>query len=151
MRTLLSIFLCNLVPVLASAPEAWPYWPEYEKTPLADIVPQPWRASDDVIDGWDWSMPPEVQPAPHSLMGLQRVMGLNKPIEKIEANFPVNAVTLLWINWRDIEPKEGVYRWDLVQARISEAQYCFNRLLGPEWHSANVASRLCWLCLAILW
>ncbi|VGO20683.1 hypothetical protein [Pontiella sulfatireligans] len=110
------------LPVLASPPEAWPYWPEYAKTPLSEIQPQAWRTTDDVIDGWDWSMPTEVQPAPNSLMGLQRMIGLNKPIQKIETHFPVNAVTLHWINWRDIEPEEGVYRWDLVKARIEETR-----------------------------
>lgn len=106
--------------VSAASPEKWPYWPEYEKIPLSEIRPQQWRNTDDVIDGWDWSMPPNVEPAPKSLMGLQRMIGLKKPVQKIETHFPVNAVTLHWINWRDIEPEEGVYRWDIVKDRIEE-------------------------------
>ena len=106
----------------AAPPEKWPYWPEYTKTPLAEIRPQAWRTVDDVIDGWDWSMPPDVIPSERSLMGLQRLIGLDKPIQRIEAHFPVNAVTLHWIKWRDIEPEQGVYRWDIVKARIEEAR-----------------------------
>ena len=118
----LFLFFGFVLPVCASPPEAYRFWPAYEKTPLAEVRAQAWRTTDDVIDGWDWSMPPEVQPAANSLMGLQRVTGFKMPIRKIEANFPVNAVTLHWINWRDIEPEEGVYRWDLVKARIEEAR-----------------------------
>jgi len=122
MKWILLLLVVIALPALATPPEAWPYWPEYEKTPLSEIRPQAWRTSDDVIDGWDWSMPPQVVPSERSLMGLQRIMGLKRRIQKIETNFPVNAVTLHWINWRDIEPEEGVYRWDRVKARIDEAR-----------------------------
>ncbi|WP_136080495.1 hypothetical protein [Pontiella desulfatans] len=123
-----SVFTLGMLAVAAHAapPSQWPYWPEYSKTPVGEIQPQAWRMQDDVIDGWDWSMPPHVKPSERSLMGLQRMIGTRKPVEKVEPGFPVNAATLHWINWREIEPEEGVYRWDIVKARIEEtrAQGC---------------------------
>ena len=52
---------CLLVATAVSAD--YPYWPKYEKTALTDVRPQEWRTADDVIDGWDWSLPPGVEPA----------------------------------------------------------------------------------------
>ena len=46
--------------MIGTAYAGYPYWPEYSKTPLAEIRPQKWRDKDDVIEGWDWSpYPPE--------------------------------------------------------------------------------------------
>jgi hypothetical protein len=106
----------------AQSPEQWPYWPAYDKTPLNDIQPQQWRTKEDVIDGWDWSMPPEVKPSEHSLMGVERLFYPRKMDAEIHPQFPVNAVVLHWITWREIEPEEGVYRWDKVREWIEDTQ-----------------------------
>lgn len=117
MRIPISIFLCSLVPVLASPLEAWPYWPEYEKTPLDKIVPQEWRTSDDVIDGWDWSLPPELQAAPSGLLAVQRTGNMDKSLSsRIDPlDLPVNPTLALWIKWQQIEPVEGQFRFDTLK------------------------------------
>ncbi len=58
----------------------WPYWPEYDKTPLTEIRPQQWRDKEDVIDGWDWSLPPNVEPAPNGLTAIKRSSNLNRSL-----------------------------------------------------------------------
>jgi hypothetical protein len=120
-----TVFLMLLIGVQMSAvadSDPWPYWPKYKRTPLADIRPQPWRMQEDIIEGWDWSMPPAVRPAEHSLMGLERLFGLEQMRTRPDPLFAVNAAVLHWINWRDIEPEEGVYRWDRVRQWIGQTK-----------------------------
>ena len=102
-------------------PGTYPYWPKYKKTPLGNVRPQRWRDREDIIKGWDWSLPPSVKPSPRSLIAVDRHMGYRKEIKKQEYHFPVNAVTLHWIHWKQVEPKEGVYKWDELKKRILEA------------------------------
>lgn len=108
----------NVLPV-----SAYPYWPSYqhlETNDLAKIRPQPWIAREHTIDGWDWSLPDHVEPAAMSLVGLQRVIGLEKEYIPLKLNFKANAVGLLWVKWRDIEKEEGVYDFSKVIARIQQ-------------------------------
>jgi hypothetical protein len=72
------------------------------------------------VDGWDWSLPDHVEPAPKSLVGLQRLIGLEIDFIPLELNFKANAVGLLWVKWRDIEKEEGVYDFSQVIARIKQ-------------------------------
>jgi hypothetical protein len=108
----------------AAPAEAWPYWPEYKKTPLTDIRPQKWIATDHVIDGWDWSLPPNVKPAPNGLLAVNRTSDLNQPLEKQvkPLDLPLNQTVELWIKWQDLEPVEGQYRFDLLRERLGEAE-----------------------------
>jgi len=114
---------CGLVANAAPA-ESWPYWPEYKKTPLDEIRPQKWIKTDHVIDGWDWSLPPSVKPAPNGLLAANRTSNLNQPLEKQvnPLNLPLNQTVELWIKWRDLEPVEGRYRFDLLRERLGEAE-----------------------------
>jgi Beta-galactosidase len=103
---------------------SWPHWPEYHKTPLSEIRPQAWQPQDHVIDGWDWSLPPDTKPASTGLLAVYRVSSINKPLgEEIKAlNLPVNPTLEFWVKWRDLEPVEGQYKFDLLQKRIAEAE-----------------------------
>jgi hypothetical protein len=88
----------------------YPYWPAYhhlDTEGLKTIRAQPWIVKEHTIDGWDWSLPEHVEPAAKSLVGLQRIMGLDKDYIPLELNFKANGVGLLWVKWRDIEAKEG--------------------------------------------
>lgn len=100
----------------------YPYWPDYHKVPLSEINPQVWRDQDDIITGWDWSHPPELKPSERSLIGLERYIGFRKKIKKISPNFPSNAVVLHWVHWKDIEPKEGEYKWERILSRLEETE-----------------------------
>ncbi|NOZ22960.1 MAG: hypothetical protein GXP25_17925 [Planctomycetes bacterium] len=71
----------------------------------------PWRTSDDIIDGWDWSLPPGVKPVPYSGF----VTGMRE-----ERIFPGNKLTHLRATWKQCEPKEGVYNFDWIKERIKD-------------------------------
>ena len=91
------------------ANEKYPYWGEYNKTPIADIKPAPWVTTNSVVAGWDWSLPPFVKPAAKSNLCIARINGLNPEMinQLPEINFPCNPVIAHWINWSLLEPEEG--------------------------------------------
>jgi hypothetical protein len=103
---------------------SYPFWPAYrhlETEELKTIRAQPWSNHEETIEGWDWSLPEKVEPAANSLVGLQRIFGLDKEFIPLELNFKANGVGILWVKWRDIEPKEGVYDFSRVLSRIQQA------------------------------
>lgn len=108
----------------AEPSKSWPYWPEYQKTPLNQIRPQAWQTADHVIDGWDWSLPPSVKPAPNGLLAVYRMSNIERPLNKeIQSlDLPVNPTLEIWVKWRDLEPVEGQYRFGLLRDRIAEAK-----------------------------
>ena len=101
----------------------WPYWPEYSKTSLTEIRPQKWRNKDDVIDGWDWSLPPNVEPASNGLMAIKRSSSLSRSLTNFlePLDLPINPTVTLWIKWGDLEPEEGKYKFSMLRKRIAEA------------------------------
>lgn len=123
------------------------FWPEYHKTPLSEIRPQEWIETDHIIDGWDWSLPPHVQPAPSALMAIKRSHHLNRFLDEIlePIDLPINPTVSLWVKWRDLEPEEGTYRFDVLRQRIQEAEKCGYKVVlrmlcsatsfAPEWIS----------------
>ncbi|VGO20668.1 beta-galactosidase [Pontiella sulfatireligans] len=131
--------------VSAAPSKAYPYWPEYKKVPLSDIRPQEWRAADDVTDGWDWSLPPDVKPAENGLLAIQRTSNLNRSLDKLiqPLNLPVNPTIALWIKWKQIEPVEGQYEFATLRQRIEEADalgysvvlrlLCSATTFAPDW------------------
>ena len=92
-------------------------WPEYKTVPVADIKPQTWRTSDDIIDGWDFSLPPSAGVSDKSLLCVSRNA---RSLPKV--NFPANPVISLWVRWKDLEPKEGQYKFDKLLADIKTAE-----------------------------
>lgn len=123
LKTCTAVTLLTLS-VEAAPPKSWPYWPEYQKTPLAQVRPQEWKATDHVVDGWDWSLPPTVKPAPNGLLAVYRTSTITKPLNKDiqPLNLPVNPTLEMWVKWSDLEPTEGDYQFDLLRARIDEAK-----------------------------
>ena len=110
---LLSLFLC-LIFISAkgqekSEKEKYPFWGEYLKTPVSEIKPASWPEVDTIIEGWDWSLPADVNPAPKAYLCIARNSGLGKNKIEIlpEINFPCNPVVSHWVNWSLLEPEEG--------------------------------------------
>lgn len=104
---------------------SYPFWPSYRHLDTEDlktIRAQPWIGKEHTIDGWDWSLPEHVEPAPKGLVGLQRIIGLEKAYIPLGLNFKANGIGLLWVKWREIEPKEGVYDFSKVLSRIQQAK-----------------------------
>ena len=120
-------------------------WPAYRQTPLGQIRPGKWRADADVIDGWDWSLPPRVEPADSGLVAVKRSFDLHKSMHGFltPLNLPINPTVALWIRWRQLEPEEGHYAFDLLRLRVEEAEslgyavtvrlLCSAREFAPEW------------------
>ena len=102
----------------------YPYLPSYkhlEINNLSGIHAQKWINKEHTIDGWDWSLSVQVSPAAKSLVGLQRIMGLEEEFIPLKLKFQANGVGLLWVKWRDIEAVEGIYDFSKVIARIKQA------------------------------
>lgn len=116
--------------VLAQNPDVlpegeYPFWPTYHHLGTEDlktIRAQPWIAREHTINGWDWSLPGSVEPAERSRVGLQRIMGLDKEFIPLNLEFKCNAVGLLWVKWKDIEPSEGSYDFSRIIDRIQQAR-----------------------------
>jgi hypothetical protein len=123
----------------------WPYWPNYSKTPLTEIRPQKWRDQEDVIAGWDWSLPPDVEPASNGLMAIKRSSSLDRSLTTFlePLDLPINPTVTLWIKWADLEPVEGNYKFDVLHMRIAEAEkmgysvvlrmLCSATSFAPKW------------------
>ncbi len=100
------------------------YWGDYKfDTNISNITPQKWVAKNHTIQGWDFSMPNHVEPSDKSILTVTRTMALNqkaKPAGKY--SFKGNITCEKWVRWRDIEPTEGVYRWDIIRKSIEDTQ-----------------------------
>ena len=70
------------------------------------IALTPWRTSDDTVDGWDWSLPPGVEPVPYSGV---------KYFDRAARTIPGNRIVSVTTSWRELEPDEG--RFDLEPLR----------------------------------
>jgi len=122
--SILVVLFIGTKEVNAQEVETYPYWPEYNHLAVADldtIQAQPWINNDHVINGWDWSLPEFIEPSPKSLVGLQRIIGLDKAYQPIDLKFKSNAVGILWVKWRDIEPTMGNYNFKPIIKRIKQA------------------------------
>jgi len=123
----------------------WPYWPKYSKTSLADTRPQQWRSQDDVIEGWDWSLPPNVKPAANGFMAIKRTSSLDRSLTEFlePLDLPINPIVTLWIRWAELEPVEGNYKFDVLRKRFAEAEtkgygvvlrmLCSATSFAPQW------------------
>ena len=111
-------------------------WPEYKRVKVADVKPQPWRTGDDIIDGWDFSLPPAVTVSDKSLLCVSRNI---RQLPKL--NFPANPVVSLWVRWKDLEPNEGKYKFDKLIADIKTAEQAgYGVVIRPMtavWESLN--------------
>lgn len=87
----------------------YPYWGDYHKTPVSEITAAPWFDHDTIVNGWDWSLPPGLEPAPNGYLCIARNAGLGqRKIEDLPGiHFPCNPVISHWVNWRLLEPEEG--------------------------------------------
>ncbi len=75
----------------------------------AEPVPQPWRDTDDVIDGFDWSLPPAVKPSPQSWI---------KQLGAAPATYPGNLLGIINTTWASLEPEEGRYELSGIENEI---------------------------------
>jgi hypothetical protein len=76
-------------------------------------VAQPWRTTDDNIAGWDWSLPPHVRASPRGWVAYGHGEDLDVPFP------PGNRVIALYLRWRDLEPRDGVFDFSVARERIA--------------------------------
>lgn len=89
---------------------AYRHWPPYRK--VKDVTPQPWRTRDDVIDGWDWSLPPGIRPSPHGLVRYGKDPNVKYPGRRVR--------DIRW-TWNRLEPVEGKFDFEPLRAEILKA------------------------------
>ena len=80
-----------------------------------DTYTGPWRATEDIVDGWDWTLPSGVDPAP-----LSGVFNFNAPRPP---GFSGNHLKQINAEWRDLEPTPGRYNFDKLIDEINDAAY----------------------------
>ena len=74
-----------------------------------------WRGSDDVVTGWDWSLPSGVKPATGS-----GIFNLNS---RVPAGFPGNHLKQVNARWKELEPVEGKYDFSSIFAALNDRNY----------------------------
>lgn len=101
------------IPILVLATDAFP-----QRLARADNMSQrytstiEWRDKEDVIFGWDWSLPHWVKPTDNSAMAFSHAPD--------GFQFPGNRLYVVSTSWRELEPIEGSYRFDLLQKKIDQ-------------------------------
>jgi hypothetical protein len=68
-----------------------------------------WRTTDDVIDGWDWSLPPGIQPVPYSGV---------KYYDRAGRTLPGNRIVSVSSSWRELEPEEGQFDFQPLRQKL---------------------------------
>ncbi|ANQ52569.2 hypothetical protein MY04_5237 [Flammeovirga sp. MY04] len=106
-------------------PPLYPYWGEYNKTPLIEVQTPLWKAEDHVIDGWDWSFPNHIKAMPKGLICVNRIFNPLKQRKKIdqlpnawEYQFPITPVVSHWVQWHHVEAEEGKYDFSVLKENI---------------------------------
>ena len=95
------------------------------------VALMPWRAQDDVLEGWDWSLPPGIAPVPNS--GLIFSRGQKR-------HFPGNKLLDIGVYWRDVEPEEGRFEFEQLRKKLENLP---EGISGYRFHFyATVAHRL---------
>lgn len=86
------------------------------------FISHPWIESDVVTSNADFSLPPHVQPAPNSGIYISReVNGVNRSKLLIQNGFKGNIIKKVNMHWKQLEPVENVYRFDLLEKAINDA------------------------------
>ena len=91
----------------------------------------PWRSEDDVVEGWDWSLPPGVRPVPNSGLIFSG---------RETRRFPGNRLLDIAAFWRDVEPEAGRFEFGPLKEKLERPP---EGVAGYRFHFyATVAHRL---------
>ena len=74
-----------------------------------------WRASNDIVNGWDWSLPPGIQPTPGS-----GIFNLNS---SVPSGFPGRHLMQMNARWSELEPTEGKYDFSSITNALNNPNY----------------------------
>ena len=82
--------------------------------------PMQWRTKSDILEGWDWSLPPGIKAVPYSGTTMPWPMVNNK-----RWDLPGQEITGIVSTWRELEPEEGQFNFEPLRQRIKDS--------GKEW------------------
>jgi hypothetical protein len=120
-------------------PTAW--FGNLSHAPLSNVTAAPWRAEHgSSVFGFDWGLPEDTEPSPRSLITLARTCHYLPPTPAPlpALGFRANAVSHLWITWRQLEPSEGTYAFSRLLAHV-EAAAAVGWRVGVRLLTARVA------------
>lgn len=84
--------------------------------PRIKVEPMEWISEDHMTEGWDWSLPPWAKPHPYS--------GTTMPWPEVDGqryDLPGHEFTKVRAQWRELEPEEGKFRFDILKKRIEDS------------------------------
>ena len=92
----------------------------------ATVIAPNWVGSEGVNSGFDFTLPPDANPAPNSALTLHRITGrirdaVGKVARSPAIHFKANKVMCFWAKWTDFEPSMGVYDFTALRAAIDAA------------------------------
>jgi len=91
-----------------------------DKTPALRGDFGTWRGADDVIEGWDFSLPPGLRPVPRSGLSFRG---------QAPEGFAGRRLTNLNWSWRRLEPTEGTYDFDSLRKAIRDTAAKYDGIL----------------------
>lgn len=110
----------------AYAENLWKYWGKYE---FEDIpYSSAWSGENTIVDGWDWSVPEFV-----IADSLAYIWYKDEP----NMEFSCQNLNDVYIQWNELEPVQGQYKFDLLRQKIRDAAVGYDgvtlRLLAAIW------------------
>ena len=81
----------------------------WKTTKYSTVTAAPWRTTNDVIPGLDWSLPSGVKASPNGFVTIK---------DNPTATIPCRNLEQIRVTWKDLEPIEGTYNWDLLRNAI---------------------------------
>jgi len=107
----ISIFRSPFLVIIAiSCQVNWASAADYEVTFTGN-----WRNSDDIVVGWDWTLPAQIRPADNS-----GIFNLNT---SVPPDFPGNHLKQVNAIWSELEPTEGNYDFSSIIDEIDDPRY----------------------------
>lgn len=77
----------------------------------------PWHSSDQVVDGWDWTLPPGVQPAVRS------GIFIGSTVNGFPKGYPGNKLKKVDTTWRELEPSPGKWNFEPFLADLDDPTF----------------------------
>lgn len=107
----LSVFLLIVVSVSICAQDLSVY-KHWSTNTTEKVIAQPWSNSNNIINGWDWSLPAGIKTSPTAFVNIP-----NNP----NSGIPCRNLDQIRMTWNELEPTEGTYRWDLLRTSIDQS------------------------------
>ena len=132
MKVFLKCFLLSFLPLYL-------HGQVHESADKGNRIPvetTPWRTDYDIIDGWDWSLPPDLKTISYS--------GTTMPwpvVNNMRYDLPGNEIARVSSSWREMEAEEGNYNFEPLRQKILQTAKEYDgielRILASVWEIKN--------------